>query len=354
MIDVAVIGGGPAGAASAIHLARAGAQVTLFEKKIFPRPKLCGGFLSAEALPLLERLGVREQMEADGWPLRRALISAPGGAVAEIDLPSPGLSVDRSVMDALLLERARAEGVCVEHRQVALETLASSPMTVVASGRAPKPGTAYYGIHAFFDDVPALADQVELHLLSGGYVGLSRQTKERVTLCALLDAAPLRAAPTLDELLKALMRANPLLARRLRDARRVSVWQAVGPVVMGMRRLTQGRALFVGDAACVVDPFFGEGMAMALHGAQCVGRAWRSSAQDAGAVYENLWKRSLGHAVAIGSLLRRALGSRRRQGFVVSGFKKFPSVMQWLNKHSRVPDSDPYEYNEPHPNRRAV
>src|SRR5258706_12861623 len=62
--DVIIAGGGPAGASAAIHLATGGARVLLLEQKQFPRPKLCGEFISPECMPHFERLGVAEQMFA--------------------------------------------------------------------------------------------------------------------------------------------------------------------------------------------------------------------------------------------------------------------------------------------------
>ena len=58
--DAVVIGGGPAGATTALLLARAGWSVALVERSVFPRPKVCGEFLSATNAPLLRHLGVAE------------------------------------------------------------------------------------------------------------------------------------------------------------------------------------------------------------------------------------------------------------------------------------------------------
>src|SRR4051812_24746542 len=62
--DVIIAGGGPAGASAAIHLAQRGARVLLAEQKKFPRPKLCGEFISPECARHFERLGVKDQIFA--------------------------------------------------------------------------------------------------------------------------------------------------------------------------------------------------------------------------------------------------------------------------------------------------
>ena len=91
-MDVRIIGGGPAGSAAAIRLARQGCRVTLYEKAAFPRAKLCGGFISGEALPELMDLDVADLLERSGaWPIHRLVISAASGAQADVALPRPGL-----------------------------------------------------------------------------------------------------------------------------------------------------------------------------------------------------------------------------------------------------------------------
>jgi hypothetical protein len=86
--DVVILGGGPAGSASAIRLARLGRRVLLLEKSRFPRPKLCGGFLSSQSVAELELLGILDQVQQAGAvPLRRILVSTPGGRTAEAPLP---------------------------------------------------------------------------------------------------------------------------------------------------------------------------------------------------------------------------------------------------------------------------
>ena len=87
--DAAVVGAGPAGSAAAILLARAGRKVLLVEKDTFPRHKVCGEFLSSDALPLLERLGALRAVEAHG-PERigRGSFHPPRGPAVEFRLPA--------------------------------------------------------------------------------------------------------------------------------------------------------------------------------------------------------------------------------------------------------------------------
>ena len=117
--DVAIAGAGPAGSSAAIQLALAGARVLLIEEKKFPRPKLCGEFISPECLTHFKRLGVMEQMSAAGGAAvsETVFYSRHGNSVA---VPSEwfmsgtqALGLSRSEMDHRLLQRAKHAGVLV-------------------------------------------------------------------------------------------------------------------------------------------------------------------------------------------------------------------------------------------------
>src|SRR6185503_6514956 len=117
--DVAIAGAGPAGTSAAIQLALTGARVLLIEEKKFPRPKLCGEFISPECLAHFKRLGVMDQMSAAGGAsvLETVFYSRRGNSVA---VPSEwfisggqALGLSRSQMDHQLLQRAKNVGVVV-------------------------------------------------------------------------------------------------------------------------------------------------------------------------------------------------------------------------------------------------
>ena len=115
--DVAVVGGGPAGAAAAITLARAGRDVVLVDKSAFPRDKTCGDGLTAGALRLAEALGVRPETMPSWQPVHDVVVRSPLGRQVTYPLPRDrgvfAAVASRREFDAALLDIARGEGVKV-------------------------------------------------------------------------------------------------------------------------------------------------------------------------------------------------------------------------------------------------
>src|SRR5438270_11608356 len=115
--DAIIIGGGPAGTSAAITLAGRGVRVLLLEEKRMPRPKLCGEFITPEAFPTLERLGVMAAMLAAGAQrlTQLSLVVASGKRVqtpmaAMSAVADWAMSLSRARFDQVLFERARAVG----------------------------------------------------------------------------------------------------------------------------------------------------------------------------------------------------------------------------------------------------
>ena len=115
--DVAVIGGGPAGTAAAISLARAGRGVALVDRARFPRDKICGDGLTTGALRLLDDLGLQPAQVPSWQPVDDVVVRGPGGHDVTFPLPrgrgTYAAVARRTELDAALVDLAGRAGVKV-------------------------------------------------------------------------------------------------------------------------------------------------------------------------------------------------------------------------------------------------
>src|SRR5258708_37920403 len=131
VVDVAIVGGGPAGSTCAAFCAAAGLRTLLLEREKFPREKVCGDCINPACRPVLEKLELAEQIR--NWPhgvLTAVEFIAIGGQKLRVDLPREAngmISVKRSLFDHLLLNRARALGAQIreEATLIALDRTAA-------------------------------------------------------------------------------------------------------------------------------------------------------------------------------------------------------------------------------------
>src|SRR3954470_11060107 len=118
-----IVGGGPAGSAAAILLARQDWRVDVIEQHRFPRDKVCGECLSALGMDVLGRLGLADAVRGAGSvELRRSAIHAMDGSSARVDLARPMWGLSRSMLDTLLLDAARDAGAVI-HQPARCERL---------------------------------------------------------------------------------------------------------------------------------------------------------------------------------------------------------------------------------------
>src|SRR5437588_557329 len=155
-VDVAVVGGGPAGGAAAITLARAGRDVVLIDRARFPRDKCCGDGLTTGALRRLDALGLDPSAVAAWLSVQEVWVRSPSGRVAAFPLPrgqgTYAAIARRTDLDAAFLDVARAAGVKVHDGHaltdarvlpaddcVALDVDWPGPTSATCSGHRPSP-----------------------------------------------------------------------------------------------------------------------------------------------------------------------------------------------------------------------
>jgi menaquinone-9 beta-reductase len=304
--DVLVVGGGPAGAATAAWAARAGLSVLLVDRARFPRHKACAEYLSPEAGRDLEALGVLADVERAtperlfGFRLVADDGSAVTGRFAGATNHPPfrpyGLALPRAVLDGLVLEAARRagavvmEGVTFEHlrfdggrvrgavlRRGGERHTVDAGLVVGADGLnsrvAHQLGVARAGaprrlaLVAHLAGVEDVSDVGEMFAQRGWYLGLAAIGGGLTNIAMVVPQADVRAAVRDPAaFFRARLARIPELARRCRNATIVRNVLLAGPFARRARRVTHDGALLVGDAADFFDPFTGEGIFAALRG----------------------------------------------------------------------------------------
>ncbi len=291
--EVLVLGGGLAGTAAAIVLARAGVAVTLAEREAVPKHKVCGEFLSGEALDLLAGLGI-DAAALGALPMRGVRFCLRS-QVSEAALPFLAMSLTRKVLDVVMLKCARASGAEVL-TGVTVEALARegdawrarfadgqgccAPTAVLATGKhdvrgLPRPPGVQNDLVALkmylrltAAQADALAGHVELLLYPGGYAGLQAVEGGGANLCCLVQRAALaKAGGGWDGLRTLLERSNPHARERLAGAESLLPKAlAVASIPYGFVRekAVAPKLWAVGDQAAVIPSFTGDGMSIAL------------------------------------------------------------------------------------------
>ncbi|MFJ7266437.1 NAD(P)/FAD-dependent oxidoreductase [Streptomyces sp. NPDC099050] len=335
MIDLLVVGGGPAGLATAIHGALAGFDVVVAEPRPAPVDKACGEGLMPGAVRALDALGV----EVSGWPLRGIrYVDAAGERRAEAAFRAGhGLGARRTLLHQALAARAVQLGIPVLPRRirnvsqhddyvtadgmaarylVAADGLHSPTRRALGLDERPTAGRhpPRYGLRRHYDVEP-WSDLVEVHWSAGCEAYVTPLGPRQVGIAVL----------TCERLPYDFQLARfPLLVSRLGTAGRTAV-RGAGPLRQQARCRVAGRVLFVGDAAGYVDALTGEGLALALTAAAELVRCLREGRPQA---YERAWRRlSRNYRLLTRSLLW-ARNQPRLAPLITPAAARFPVLFQ--------------------------
>lgn len=305
--DVVIIGGGPAGSANAALLAQAGKNVLVAEKSLTPTEKVCGGFICPQAFEILERIGVRKEVEAHAHgEINGFILAAPGGSRIEARFPrfrglyghrKNGISMHRSQFDDLLLKNAEKQGATVwrgarlvslriEDHEVRLfvkmhgekEPIGITAQIVIgADGRTstvarcaglalPAAGTPRGVVHGHFEGVTSGGDKGEMHILSGGaYVALNFMSDGLCNFSYVADAEKLRnLRKEKDAVIRKAISSSPHLTKMFAGARLREPLRLLMPLRVSVKNPCGDRIMLVGDAGGFFDPLTGEGIFQAL------------------------------------------------------------------------------------------
>jgi len=303
--SVIVIGGGPAGSATALFLARSGYNVLLLDQATFPRDKVCGEFISPAADAILDDLGVLADIEATSpVRLKGVAISSYEKTGFAVEYP-PGakkpmtsLSLPRLVFDQLLIQKVKQAGVEVREGSKVTDFIIEDGkvagvrgrdasrtsfefrcnMVVDAGGRngvslrrfdlqKKSRGSRKIALAAHWTVPKPLKNYCQMHISRPGYTGIAPTGKNQVNVVLVVDKNCLPEKDLQEFYVRTVLQ-NPLRQSLLDRGRVEEKVRSVDSLAFSVRPPKVGGLLLVGDAAGFIDPFTGEGIYLSLRSAQ--------------------------------------------------------------------------------------
>lgn len=292
---VIIVGGGLAGLIASIRLQRAGFTCKLFEKRTYPFHRVCGEYVSNEVLPFLKR----EQLFPQNFNVPNINVlqlSSVIGNITELSLDLGGFGISRYTFDHFLAQQARRCGVEIIHAEVDAisfneqeknfsvnvdDSTLKADLVIGSFGkrskldaglqrnfmykRSPYVGVKYHIRTHHPDDI------IALHNFNGGYCGLSNIEEGKSTLCYLVHRELLKQHKSIHELEKAVLFENPHLQKIFSSAEFLfEKPETINEISFETKEPVYNHILMAGDAAGMIAPLCGNGMAMAIHSGKLV------------------------------------------------------------------------------------
>jgi flavin-dependent dehydrogenase len=347
--DVVVVGGGPAGSATAAAVAARGHRVLILDREHFPREKPCGEFINPAGVQALERLGVLPEVEAQqpavirGWKIH-AQGSPPFRASFSRGIT--GLGLPRTVLDTLLLNHARQCGAEVQTGVQVLDVIrtdggavagvrthdskgdehdVAARLVVGADGLRSivvrrlellrrTPGLRKIALTAHLRTPRGLSGLGRFFMHGSMYIGVAEVGPGLLGAAVVVSREEVQnVAGQPEEYFDSTLAREPFFA----DTERIQPVMATGPFDWPTRRAVDDGVVLVGDAAGYYDPFTGQGIYRALRGAELaapvIQRALRSGDASMGALmpYERAQRRAFAPGVRLQHVIEAAISRPR-------------------------------------------
>jgi flavin-dependent dehydrogenase len=360
--EVLILGGGVAGCAASIALARKGQSVTLIEREPTARHKVCGEFLSGEALEDLHALSI-DVASLGAVPINYVRLAAARRA-AEAPLPFPAASLTRKALDTALIAEAIAAGVRVE-RGCSVQALSrtannlwratlddgaifEAPAVFLATGKHDLRGYArpadperWVAFKMYFRLAPVqaaeLAGASELMLYPGGYGGIQPVEGGIANLCCVVQRPYLeRVGYSWENFLAKMQQDCPHLAMRLAGAEPLLAKPiAVTHIPYGfIRRTTENGLYCIGDQAAVIPSFTGDGISIALYTARRAVAAYLAA--EPAPLFQAELRSALLAQMRLAQFAADGLNNRVSRAVLPFCLRVWPGVMRVTARMTRV------------------
>ncbi|GAB4232729.1 MAG: NAD(P)/FAD-dependent oxidoreductase [Ekhidna sp.] len=364
-MNIVIIGGGLAGLINAILLSRQGLSVRLYEEKRYPFHRVCGEYISNEVIPFLKKHALYPE-DLLPVPISRFTLTAPSGKHLKMPLDLGGFGISRYAFDGWLFQKAVEAGVEVIFDRVVSCEFNDDTFTIQAretppflatlaigafgkrstldkklsrrffSQRSPYVGVKY---HIQTNEVPD--DAIELHNFKDGYCGVSSVGANTFNLCYLSHRGNLRQNDSIDEMERNVLAKNPHLKRIfLNSTVLFDKPEVINEISFEVKEPVYNHILMSGDAAGMITPLCGNGMAMAIHSAALLSNLIIASIRSGfnreqlEKAYASQWNKHFSRRLWAGRNIQRLFGSETVSEIAVRLVKSSNPLAKYLMRQT--------------------
>ena len=335
--EISIIGGGLAGLIAAIDLSKRNFSVLLFEKNDYPKHKVCGEFISNEVLPYLKYLDLDIE-SLNPTKINKTQLSTHSGKTIESDLPLGGFGISRFALDNYLYTTFLELGGKVVKEVVTKVGFFNDDFTVftqnndiytskIVLGAFGKRSNLDMQLHRKFikQKSPWLAvkahysgdfpnDLVGLHNFNGGYCGVSKVENNAINICYLVKYNSFKKFKDIKDFQKNVMYKNKNLETIFKKSKIIFKKPlTISQISFEDKPKIENHMLMIGDAAGLIHPLCGNGMAMAIHSAKISSELVSSFLQhkisrtDLESKYQAIWQKTFQKRINFGKFLSKLL-----------------------------------------------
>ena len=348
--EIIIIGGGLAGLIAGHQLAKKGREVLLIEKKKYPFHRVCGEYISNEVKEFLWREDLYPK-EIHPSEISQFRLSSVNGQMAEMPLDLGGFGISRYALDEFLYEKAKNAGVeFLLQKQVENVDFKekddffelslndgnqlSANIVLGAFGKRSKVDkalnrefihtrTPYIGVK-YHINTDFNAHTVALHNFEGGYCGINKIEGEKFNLCYLGSKEQLKKFGNITDMEEAILYQNPFLKSIFQNSDFIfEKPEVINEVNFSPKKPVENNILMLGDAAGLITPLCGNGMAIAIHTGKLAAEAVLQN-KDRSAIenqYANSWIHHFRMRLWIGRKVQWLFGSKAISEFSVGLIK---------------------------------